>query len=814
MLAFVALLSMTIGIGANTAIFSLLNQILLRTLPVQKPQELVILKANGPNNGRMWDDGTHTSFSYPLFQDVAAQTRIFSGAFARFSPAISTTHDGVTERGLAELVTGQYFPVLGVKPAIGRTLTPDDDRQRGGSPVAVLSYNAFRARFGANPAVLNRTVLLNGHPFTIVGVAQSGFTGFQVGTNVDFFVPMAMVDQIVPEWKDLTDRRSQWLQIVARRQPGVSLEQAQVALNTVYKPILAEELKKIPARSERFRQEFLNKTISLLEGGRGHSPLRGDVSTPLIALMAMVGLVLLIACANVANLLLSRAAGRQKEIAIRLSIGASRSRLISQLLTESLLLSVGGGILGLALAVWTTRALLAFLPMRELTDAFHGGIDPTVLAFTAGLALFTGLLFGLVPAFQTTRPDLAITLKEQANATTGGSSHVLLRKALVVGQVALSLVLLIGAGLFAHSLLNLRSIDTGVRTDHVMTFSIDPSLNNYSDAQVFQTYDRIQRSLGGIPGVRSVSMSAMPLLAGSEMGMGLKVPGYQAKEGEDSSTMVNLTGPGYLAAVGLPLINGRDIGEKDATNAPLVAVVNETLAHKYFGQESPIGRHIEIRHQRKNFDAEVIGVVHDFKHGSVRDERNPFVFMPYNQWIRSMGMTFYVRTTQDPAAFGETITRTVRGVDSNLPVYDMKTLEEQASESLFVERAIAMLASAFGFLATLLAAVGLYGVMAYSVVSRTREIGIRMALGASTADVRSMIMGQVMTLVAIGIVIAIPLAMLLTRFVKSQLYGLTGNDPLTIAGAVVAIVVVGAIAGFVPAARAVRISPTVALRYE
>ena len=373
MLVAAALLSMTLGIGANTAIFSLLHQILLRALPVQNPAELVILKRNGENFGRTWDDGTHTSFSYPMFQDTATETKVFSGVFARFAAPITVTYNGSTERALTEMVTGDYFRVLGVKAAIGRTLLADDDRQRGASPVAVLSDNAFRNRYGGNPAILNQKVLINGHPFTVVGVAQPGFSGFQAGVNADVFVPMAMVEQVASEWKDLSDRQSHWLQIVARLQPGVSRDQAQAAMATRYKAILAEESKTVKLRSERSRQSFLGKTLTLLDGGRGHSPMRQEMSTPLLALMGMVGLVLLIACANVANLLLSRAAGREREIAIRLSIGASRSRLVAQLLTESLALSVTGGVLGLALAAWLSKALLAMLPMSEYTSTFQGG---------------------------------------------------------------------------------------------------------------------------------------------------------------------------------------------------------------------------------------------------------------------------------------------------------------------------------------------------------------------------------------------------------------------------------------------------------
>jgi predicted permease len=806
----VALLSMTLGIGANTAIFSILNQMLLRLAPVDEPGRLVVLKNNGPNYGRTWNDGTNTSFSHPLYRDFATRTDLFKGVLARFQAPATLTHKGVTERATAEMVSGSYFDVLGVSAALGRTLTPDDDRTPGAHPVIVLSHKTWQSRFASNPAILNQSILVDGHPMTVVGVAQPGFGGYQAGSSVDFFITMSMAGIITPGWKDLNDRRRYWLQIVARLRDGVSAQQAEVALNTFYKPILQEDLKTMTARSERARREYLDKTITLLDGSRGHSPLRNEYSRPLIVLMTMVGLVLLIACANVANLLLSRAAGRQKEIAIRISVGASRGRLISQLLTESLTLSIAGGVLGLLLAVWITQGLIAVLPNPDLTRAFDAGLDLNVLLFCAAISLLTGLLFGLAPALQATRPKLADTLKDQAASTTGGAAAVTLRKALVVAQVALSLILLIGAGLFARSLYNLRSVNTGYQTDRLLAFSIDPSLNAYTEPQVLQAYDRIQRSLAALPGVRAVSMSAMPLLAGSYMGLGLEIPGYKPKDGEEMSTLVNVVGPNFLSTTGLPLLNGRDIQERDGAQGPKSVIVNETLARKYFGQDSPIGRHLVT----DSIDFEIVGVVRDFKHGDVRDKQQPFIFIPYRQWPRPMAMTFYVNAAGNPKSLAEAITRTVRGVDANLPIYDLKTLEQQTAESLFLDRAIATFASAFGLLATLLAAIGLYGVMAYSVARRTREIGIRIALGAAASDVRGMIMRQVVLLVAIGIVIAIPVALALARYVESQLFGLAPTDPATILTAAAIIAAAGALSGLVPAMRAVRIDPTVALRYE
>jgi predicted permease len=814
MLAVVALLSMALGIGANTAIFSLLDEILLRLMPVKDPQSLVIFKNNGPFGGRVRDDGSHTSFSYPLYKDMRDHNQAFSGVMARFGTPASLTYNGVTERGRAELVSGNYFDLLGVRAAIGRTIGPEDDIHEGAHPVMVLSSNCWRTRFGSNRGILNQSVLVNGRPMTVIGVAQEGFRGFESTTTVDFFIPMMMKAQMTPGWDDLSNRRSFWAQIVARLKPGITREQAQAAVNTFYKPVLEDEIRQMPARSERFRREYLNKTITLVPGGRGHSPLRQQFSTPLIALMAMAGLVLLIACANVANLLLSRAAGRQKEIAIRLALGASRRRLIAQLLIESVTLSIAGGLLGSMLAIWASRALISMFPSPDLAQSLHSGIDVRVLGFSAFLSLLTGVLFGIAPALQATRPAMAPTLKEQANATTGSGSHVLIRHALVVAQVALSLVLLIGAGLFVRSLYNLRSLDPGFRTDHIMTFSIDPSLNAYKPEEVTRIYDRVQRTLSSLPGVQSVSMAASPLMSGSYSSSSVKIPGYHAQEGENMSSMRDTIGPHYFSLLGIPLMNGREFDERDGASANKTVIVSEYFAKHFFGNENPIGRRIQVQPDAADAGMEVIGVAKDIKHGDLQDETQNFLWLPYEQNSTNDGMTFYVRTVRDPAATGEMLTRAMREINRNLPVYNLRTLEQQTSGSLFVQRSIATLSSAFGLLATLLAAIGLYGVMAYSVARRTREIGIRMALGASAGEVRGMIMKQVAWLAGIGIGVAIPVAFGLTRFVKSQLFGLAGNDPATFVAAALAIAAMALVSGLIPAMRAVRIQPTVALRYE
>ena len=808
----VALASLALGIGANTAIFSLMDQALLRSLPVKHPEQLVLFSAAGPRRGMVNTSyGDIYTFSYPMYRDFRDGSQVFSGVLARYPDSFSMSWHEQTERIRGDLVSGNYFALLGVSAAIGRTITADDDRVAGAHPVVVLSYGFWKRRFGADPAILNQTIMLNAHSMTIVGIAQAGFQGVGVGESPDIFAPITMRDTLSPLFKDLQNRRSMWLNIFGRLKPGVSPRQAEEALNVFWKPILEMEAKDINL-SQRVREQFLNRHLSLLAGARGISAASPQAGAALTILMAMVGLLLLIACANVANLLIARATARRREISIRLAIGAGRAQLIRQLLLESLLLALGGGLLGLLFAGWTGEALLGFLPNDPSMLGFSSQPDGRVLLFALALSLLTGILFGIVPALEGTKTELAAALKDQASAVVGGpAGHLRFRKGLVVTQVGLSLVLLIGAGLFARSLYNLRNVDAGFRTDHLVSFSVQPSLNGYSQERMRQLFERIQDNLGRVPGMRAASMSEVMLLSGDSETTSLGIEGYQAKDDQDMVAFQNKVGPGYFATLGVPLLVGREFTKADQPNSHRVVVVNERFSKHFFGDENPLGRRIRFR--RDQDAAEIVGVVRDGKITSLREKPQRVVYLPYTQ--AQIGyMTFYARTMQDPAAAAQMLRDQVRREDPDLPIFNLTTMERQLDESMFLDRLVAALSAGFGTLATLLAAVGLYGVMAFMVARRTREIGIRMALGAGRREVLRLVMKEVVTLAAVGIGIAIVASLAMGRLVQSQLLGVSARDPGVMLAAVAALAVVALLAGLIPALRATRVDPLSALRYE
>ncbi|MGH9311805.1 MAG: ABC transporter permease [Vicinamibacterales bacterium] len=809
----VIVLMLALGIGANTAIFSLLDQVLLRRLPVKNPEELVQLDGPGPFRGRTMNNRT---FSYPMYRDVRDRNEVFSGALARVQVPMTVTWKGRAERVTGELVSGNFFDVLGARPHAGRLFTQADDTTPGAHPVAILGHGYWTRRFGADPTVLNQSVTLNGYPMTIVGVTAPGFTGVDIGGASDVLVPVMMKAQMTPTWNDLDNKRSRWLNLFARLKPGVTLKQADAAMQVLYKQILEQDVKEMEEIDERFRTRFLAKTLVLMPGQKGESSIRQQFSESLVVLMAMVGMLLVIACANVANLLLARATSRHKEIAIRLALGAGRGRIVRQHLAESLVLALVGGMLGLLVASWTGAMLIGALPgASDGSVVLSSDPDGRVMLFALALSAVTALVFGLAPAIQATRPGVAGTLKDESVGVVGGTGHARVRKGLVVAQVALSVMLLAGAALFARSLYNLRSLDPGFKVDQLLTFGVDPALSGYDQTRVKALYKRAHERLSALPGVRSASLAVIAPLSGNGWQATMRAEGYTPKQDENMNPSINSVGPGFFATLGIPLIAGRDFTERDVDGAPQVAVVNGAMARYFWGNErNAVGKRLGYGRSKEGFPLEVVGVVKDSKDANLRDEIPRFIYTSYQQEPDITEMTFYVRTQADADGAASAVRDAIRNLDSALPVFNLKTMEAQASESLFVERMVAGLSAAFGALATLLAAIGLFGVMSYAVARRTREIGIRMALGAERRAVLWLVLREVAILSLIGIAGGLAVSLYVTRFVKTQLYGLSPTDPVTLAIATATIACVALLAGYVPARRASAVDPMLALRTE
>ncbi len=817
----VVILSLALGIGANTAIFTLLDQVLLRLLPVKNPRELALLTARGPHYG---NNKGGNALSYPMYEDFRDHNQVFTGMFCSYRTPMSMTADGRTERITGELVSGNFFEVLGVSAAAGRVFTPDDDRTPGGHPLAVLSYPFWKSRFGLDPNVIGKTIVANGRNLTVIGVSRQGFDGIELGSPTQIRVPIMMKAQMTPFWDDLKNRRSRWINVFGRLKPGVTHEQAKASLQPFYRQMLEMEVKEAAFNnaSPYTRQEFVKGTIDVLPGSQGRSYLRSQFETPLWVLMAIVAGVLLIACANVASLLIARAATRQKEVAVRLALGAGRFRIVRQLLVESLLLAGAGGAAGVALAVWTDRLLLGLLPQGS---ALSSTPDMRILAFSLAVSILTGIVFGLVPALQATRPNLANTLKDEAGALAGGAGHVRLRKSLVVAQIALSLLLLIGAGLFLNTLRNLKNLWPGFRTTNLISFSVNPSLSGYKGERERVFYAEVENRLRGIPGVESAALSGIRLLDDNDWESTVTVEGYQAKPGEDMNPFINEISPNFFVTLGIPILAGRDFTSQDTATiqhgtqpdnqVPRAVIVNENFARQYFGNPNAVGRHIGFGGDPgTKTDMEIVGVVGNAKYNRVRDEMGRQVFTPYMADQAIGELTGYVRTTLDPNQIFAAVRREVQKVDANVPIYALRTVDQQVDRSLVTERLVATLSIVFGALATTLAVIGLYGVMAYTVSRRTREIGIRMALGASFRNIAWLVMTEVLILVGIGVTIAVPSALALSRYVRAQVFGISPQDPRTLVAATVLLALVAAGAGFIPARRAARIDPMRALRWE
>jgi predicted permease len=817
---FVAIVSLALGIGANTAIFSLFDQMLLRALPVEQPGELVNLSAPGPNPGSQscGQPGTcQEVWSYAMFRDLEREQGSFTGIAAHLPFGVNLALPGSTPtsgRGL--LVSGEYFPILGVRPHLGRLLGPSDDQRVGEHPVAVLSYDYWENNLGAEPSVLNQTLTVNGYPLTVVGVGPRGFRGTTIGAEADVFVPVTMRSEMHPWWDSWDSRRVYHFYLFARLRPDRSVDQATSEINAIYAPIIEEvEVPLQESMTEATMERFRNKRVVVEPGAQGQSTMHEEAQTPLRLLLGITAVVLLIACANIANLLLARGANRAQEMAIRGSLGASRGQMLTQLLAESCLLATLGGAASLVVAQWTLRGIAAGLPPEAMTS-----IDLTLsvqmIAFAAVLSLGTGVLFGMYPALHSTRPDLAVMLKTTLGQPSSARAAQRFRSLLVTAQIALSMTLLVSAGLFIKSLMNVSRVDLGLDAENIITFSISPELNGYDGDRSADFFVRLEEELAAIPGVTDVTAARVPVLVGNSWGNDVAVEGFEWEPGVDNNSRYNAVGPGYFSALGMPLLAGREFTDSDADGAPEVAIVNEAFTRKFdLNDGEGVGKYMSNQGGgASELDIQIVGVVQDAKYSDVKDAVPPLFFLPYRQ-DRTIGrLTFYVQTGLEPAQVTRQITPLVNRLDPDLPVDDLKTLETQVKENVFLDRLISTLSAAFALLATVLAAVGLYGVLAYTVAQRTREIGLRMALGAGKDTVRGMILKQVGRMMVVGGVVGIAAALGLGRAAQSLLYGMEGYDAPVLGIVVVLLGVVGLGAGYVPAVRASRVDPMQALRYE
>lgn len=811
----VAILSLALGIGANAAIFSLFDQLLLSPLPVSHPGELVNLSAPGPKPGSQSCNQAGECddvFSYRMFRDLESGHTGLAGLAAHrsFGTNIVYHNSPLTSQGM--FVSGSYFPVLGIHPALGRLLGPADDDNIGTHFVAVLSHDYWQSHLGSDPGVLDQQIVVNGRSITIVGVAQAGFQGTTVGTRPAIFVPITM-SGLIQGYSRFEDRRNYWVYLFGRRRTGQSIEQARLAINSVYHPIITDVEAALQTRmSAPTLEKFKAKTVVVEAGQRGQSNIHRMARTPLLMLFGVTGIVLLIACANVANLLLARGANRAMEMGVRLALGATRRDLLTQLLTESVLLASMGGVASLLVAKATLGAVASLLP-PEAATTLEFTLQPSVLVFAGVLSITTGLLFGLFPALHSTRADLVSTIRANAGQIAGAKAAARFRATLVTAQIALAMSLLIFAGLFMKSLVNVSRVDLGVRVDDVVTFGLSPARSGYDSTRSRQLYQRVEDELASTPGVTGVTDALVPLLAGNNWGNDVWVQGFPSGPDVDNNSNFNEVGPNYFATVGIPLVAGREFTTADGVGGPRVAVVNEAFTRKFNLGRDAVGKYMSSRGP-DSLNIQIIGVSRDAKYSDVKRPVPPVFFLATRQDGDIGSTNFYVRTSLPPEQLLHTVALVMRRLDPMLPVEGLKTMPQQIRENVFLDRMISILSATFAVLATLLAGIGLYGVLAYTVAQRTREIGVRMALGADGARVRGMVLRQIGVMLAIGSLIGIAAALGLGKAASSLLFGLAGHDPVVFGVAVVLLALVALGAGYIPARRAAAVDPIQALRYE
>jgi predicted permease len=815
----VAALSLGLGIGANSAIYSIFYRMVRQELPVAGADRLVNFSAPGPKNGSTscgQAGSCDDVLSYPMFRDLQhAKLTAFSGIAGHrdISANVSYGRNAFARRGL--LVSGSYFPILQIRPALGRLISPPDD-ETGAAPAVVLAHWFWETNLAADPAVIGKTLTVNGKPTTVVGVAPKNFIGTTYGSRPAFFATLAMGPGIGTQIeRQINDRRAYWIYVFARLAPGATIERARTQVNGVYQPIIREvEAPLQQNMRDTVMKRFLAKHVVIAPGARGQSDMGDEAGPALFMLFAITGLVLLIACANIANLLMARATSRELEMAIRLSLGATRRQLLTQLLTETITLAVIGGILSLAFASWTLQGVSALLP-QQVNDDLALGMNWAAVGFAAVLSLVTGLAFGLFPALHSTRPDLVTSLRNNSGKLAGGRTARRFRTTLATAQIALAMALLMSAGLFLKSLWKVERADLGIRVENLVTFSVTPGQSGYDSTRTRALYTRIEEELAALPGASAVTSAMVPLIAGSNWSNTIRVQGFRSDgDNNNSNASFNAVGSGYFRAIGATLLAGREFTDADNARAPKVAIVNETFARHFGLGANPVGKRMaKGSSDTIPLDIEIVGLVRDTKYSSVKAEIPPVYFTPHRQTSRPSTMFFYMRTSS-PSGMLRAMRSMVQRLDPMLPVENLRTMPEEIRINTFEDRMFTTLAGSFALLATLLASIGLYGVLAYSIAQRTREIGVRMALGANANEVRMLVLRQVGLMTAIGGVIGLGGALALGKGAESMLYKMSGADPVVMASSVAFLTLVALAAGYVPALRASRVDPIQALRYE
>jgi len=806
--ACVVVLTLALGIGANAAIFSLLDKVLLQSLPVANPDQLVVLSAYGSKDGPSFD----SSFSYLMYQDLRDRNSVFSGVIARGGVQINVSYGDQTERVSGELVSGNFFEVLGVRPWAGRLFTQDDDRTPGAHPVAVLSYGFWERRFGKDPNLIGKTILVNEQSVTVLGITPPSFFGIDLSNNPDVRVPLTMTPVFNPlPPTRLQSRRHQWLHVMARRKPDVTPEQAQASLSLLYQQVRETEAQQLPSTvSTSARERFLSQRIALLPGDQGRRYLQRELRTSLWLLFGATCVVLLILCANLANLMMARATVRAQETAVRLALGAGRLRLLRQWLTEGVVLATLGGAVGVFIALWIKAGLIAFIP-QDYTVNLSSSIDWRLYAFIFLVAIILGFAFSFAPAIQAARQAFAPGLRLESRSFTSAGKLLGLRSALILVQVALSLPLLVTAALLLKTLQNLRALDTGFSKENVLLASVNPSLNGYSKERTPAFYDELLAKTRALPGVKSASLGSDSPISGGWDQIGIVVEGYTPREGETMSCDATWVSRDYFKTLEIPFVSGRDFDEHDRIGAPKVVIVNEKMAKHFFGTVDVIGKRIGLDGVP---DRTIVGIVKDAQYRNLRQDLRRHFYIPTTQDETLTGLTLHVKTTADTSAVAEQLRTQLKALDPHLPLYNIKSLATEIDESLIQERLVTWLSIAFGLLATLLTALGLYGVLTFSVARRTREIGIRVALGAQRRDVFRLIMIRGLALVGVGVVIGLAASFGLSRLIGALLFGVSPNSLTTIASVSAGLIAVALLACYLPARRAARVDPMVALRDE